>query len=188
MKNIYYFLSILLAFTFLNCGGGSKNLTKVDTGDIPDWYLTPPQDPAILFGVNSSTSQDMQLAVDKSMTGARAEIARQLEVKLSDMQKKFAEEVGTDANATMLAQFTQATKTVTSQTLTGSNVKSKKIFKDGNLWRAYVLVQYPVGAGNQALMDQIKKNNELYTRFRSTQTFDELDKEVQKYQDSNKSK
>ena len=120
------------------------------------------------------------MAVDKSMTGARAEIARQLELRISDLQKKFAEEVGQGENSTFLSQMTQATKTVVSTTLTGSTLKEKKILKDGNLWRAYVLVQYPLGAANKSLVEQIKKNNELYTRFRSSQSFEELDKEVEK--------
>ena len=58
--------------------------------------------------------------------------------------------------------------------------------KDGSLWRAYVLVEYPVGAANQAFLQQIKKNEQLYTRFRSTQTFKELDDEVKKVEDAKK--
>jgi hypothetical protein len=32
-------------------------------------------------------------------------------------------------------------------------------------------------------MQQIKKNNEMYTRFRSSQAFKDLDSEVQKYEE-----
>jgi len=73
-----------------------------------------------------------------------------------------------------------------STTLNGSHVKSHNISKDGNLWRAYVLVEYPIGAANQAFMDQMKKNDQMYTRFRATQTFKELDDEVKKYEDFKK--
>jgi len=170
------FVSVL----FLIGCSSNKDLTKTNEGDIPNWYLTPPQDPNFIFAVNTATSQDMQMAVDKAMTGGRAEVGRQLELKLSDLQKKFAEEVGQNENSTLLSQMTQATKTVVSTTLTGSSLKDKKIYKDGNLWRAYVLVQYPLGPANQALVEQIKKNNELYTRFRASQSFEELDKEVEK--------
>ena len=44
----------------------------------------------------------------------RAEVARQVEVKLQGIQKKFDEEVGAGENSTLLQQFTQATKTVVS--------------------------------------------------------------------------
>lgn len=180
-KLFYYALLIVVSFTFVQCGSSSKiNLAKTDQGNIPDWYLAPPQDPNFLFAVNSSVSQDMQMAVDKAITGARAGIARQLVLKVSSLQKKFAEEVGQGENSTLLSQMTQVTKTIVSTTLTGSTLKSKKIYNDGNTWRAYVLVQYPLGAANKALVEQIKKNNKLYIRFRASQSFDELDKEVEK--------
>ena len=120
------------------------------------------------------------MAVDKATTGARAEIGRQVELKLQNLQKKFAEEVGTNQNATLLSQFTDATKIVVSQTLNGTNMKEQKIVKDGNTWRAYVLMQYPLGSANQVLMDQLKKNNELYTRYRQSQTFQDAEKEWDK--------
>jgi len=65
-------------------------------------------------------------------------------------------------------------------------VKSHQIDKDGTLWRAYVLVEYPIGAANQAFMEQVKKNDQMYTRFRASQTFKELDDEVKKYEDFKK--
>ncbi len=78
--------------------------------------------------------------------------------------------------------FTQAEKTIVSTTLQGSKVRSQKIVKDGDLWRAYVLVEYPIGAANEALMQQIKNNNQMYTRFRASQAFKELQDEVDKYE------
>jgi len=179
MKYSLYLLSILVLFIFQACGG-SKDLPKTHEGDIPDWYINTPNDPNFVFTTSTASSQDMQMAVDKAATGARAEIARVLEVKINDLQKKFAEETGANDNSTFLSQMTQATKTIVSTSLTGSSIKEKKVYKDGNLWRAYVLAQYPVGAANQALVEQIKKNNELYTRFRASQSFEELDKEVEK--------
>ncbi|HQT92587.1 MAG TPA: hypothetical protein PL001_11240, partial [Candidatus Kryptobacter bacterium] len=44
-----------------------------------------------------------------------------------------------------------------------------------------VLVEYPIGAANEALMQQIKNNNQMYTRYRASQTFKELQDEVDKY-------
>ena len=61
-----------------------------------------------------------------------------------------------------------------------------KIVKDGNNWRAYVLIEYPLGAAQEALREQIKKNEQLYTRFRASQTYKELDDEVQKYENYKK--
>ena len=176
-------LLTVFAVVLVGCGGGPKSLQSTSECDIPDWFSTVPQDPNYLYAARTATSQDMQLALDKAVTDGRAEIGRQAELKVQGLQKRFDEEVGVNSDAQLMSQFTQANKTVVSTSLTGTRLKSQKLCKDGELWRAYTLVEYPIGAANEALMQQIKKNNEMYTRFRSSQTFKELDNEVQKYEE-----
>ncbi len=178
---------IVLGLTVFGCGGSQPAAQPAPTSDVPDWYMNPPTDPNFLFAPNSATSQDMQLAIDKSTTGARTEIGRKMEVWVQGLQKKFEEEVGTGDNTQLLSQFTQASKTVVSTTLNGSSVKSQKTVREGNLWRAYVLMQLPIGAAADAFMKTMAKNNNTYTRFRATETFKELDDEVKKYDEFKKS-
>ena len=180
-----YIIAILLlsltALLIAGCGG-SKGMQGASEGDIPDWYNNHPQDPNYFYAANTATSQDLQLAVDKATTAGRTEIGRMVETKVSDLQKKFDEETGVGKDAQLLQQFTEAGKTVVSTSLSGSQIAKQKQFKDGDIWRAYVLVQYPVGAANEALQQQIKNNEQMYTRFRASQTFKDLDDEVQKYE------
>ena len=180
MKKWLLFLLPVLGSAIIGCGG-SQSLQSAGTGDIPDWYMKVPQDSIYLLSPNSQASQDMQLAVDKAMAGGRADIGRQLEVKIEGLQKRFTEETGTGNDAQLLQMFTEAEKTVVSTTLNGSKAKNQKIVKDGDLWRAYVLVEYPIGAANEALLQQIKNNEQMYTRFRATETYKELQDEVDKY-------
>jgi len=187
MKNLILTISLLASIIFIaGCGSSKTNLTNTDTGDIPAWYLNPPSDSAYFYAGVSETSRDMQLAIDKAMTSARANIARQVETKITGLEKQFKEEVGSGDNSQLLSQFTQATKTITDQKLNGTHVEKQKIIKDGNTFRVYVLVDYPIGAANEFLMQQLKKNEQMYTRFRSSQTFKDLDNEVQKYEDAKK--
>lgn len=161
-------------------------MQSASEGEIPPWYTNVPQDVNYVFGVNTATSQDIQLAYDKATTGARADIGRQVELKLSGLQKRFEEETGVAQDAQLSQQFTQATKTVVSTTLSGTRVKDKKYSKDGDIYRAYVIVEYPVGVANEALLQQIKKNEQLLTRLRASQTYKELDAEVKKYEEAKK--
>ena len=177
--------AVLVSLFLAGCSS-SRGLQSADEGDVPDWYMNVPQDPNYLFAANSQTSQDMQMATDKSVSAGRAEIGRQLDVRMQGLQKRFAEETGIGSDAQLLQMFTQAEKTVVSTTLNGSRIKDQKMIKDGNLWRSYVLIEYPMGAANEALMNQIRNNNQMYTRFRASQTFKELDDEVKKYEDSKK--
>ncbi len=173
-------LLVVFAAALLGCGG-AKSLQSASECDVPEWYTNVPQDPNYLFSAKTATSQDMQLSLDKATTDARTEIGRQTDLRVQGLQKKFDEEVGVGTDAQLLQQFTQANKTVVSTSLTGSRVRSQRMCKDGDIWRSYVLVEYPVGAASEALMQQLQKNEQMYTRFRATQTFKELDDEVQKY-------
>ena len=180
-KSLLSTLVLLSFFLLVNCSSNT-DMSQTDVGDIPDWYMNPPEDDNYIFSSKTATSQDMQLAIDKATTDARAEIGRTIELKLEGLQKRFDEEVGVRENATLLSQYTQATKTVVSTSLSGSQVKQKEFFKDGDIWRSYVMVEYPVGEANDAFVQQIKKQEELYTRFRSSETFKELEDEVKKYE------
>ena len=177
-KILFTLLFVAGAFYLISCS--SKSLPATKEGEIPDWYINTPNDPNYFFATATATSKDMQLAVDKATADARAELARKIGVKVDDIVKRFSEEVGTGENAQILQQFTTATKQVTSQTISGTNISKKHIVKDGTNWRAYVLMEYPLGAANQMILQQIKQNEQMYTRFRATQTFEELEREVEK--------
>ena len=179
---------LIVALCFVGCGGGSGQTTMASSSsDVPDWFSNPPSDPNFLFSPRTAMSLDLQLAIDKATTDARVDIGRQLEVRVQGIQKKFEEEVGTGNDAQLLAQFTQASKTVVSTTLNGSKVKSQKTLSEGKGYRAYVLMQYPIGAAADAFIQSMKKNDNTYTRFRATETFKELDDEAQKFEDFKKS-
>ena len=123
----------------------------------------------------------MQMSIDKAANEGRADIARQLEDKVNSLEKRFREEVGTGENAQYIEQFTSANKQITSNVLVGSKIKEQQFFQTGSNWTAFVLMELPLGAMKEAMLNQIKKNEQMYTRFRATQVFKELDDEVQKY-------
>lgn len=181
MKWLTLLLLPFIAVVIAGCGG-TKTLQSVKTGNIPDWYSNPPTEANYLFATNTQTSQDMQLAIDQATEGGRLKIGRELQLRIEGLQKRFAQQTGTSNNAQLLQMFTQAEKTVVSTSLEGSSVKKQKIVKDGNLWRAYVLVQYPIGAANAALMQQIRNNSQMYTSYKASQAFKDLQNEVDKYE------
>ncbi len=183
-----YFITVIssIAAVFIIGCGGSKTLQSSLPCD-PEWFNNIPSDPNTLFAAKTETSQDYQLAIDKATLSARTEIGNQVDLKLTALEKNFKEETGTGEDAQFLSMMTQAKKSVLSTSLQGSRVKSVEKCKDGNIWRAYALVEYPLGAAREAYLQQLKKNEQMYTRFRATQTFKELDEEVKKYDDYKKS-
>lgn len=188
MSSIIAKLQSTIVLILLAGCAGSKSLQTTDTGDIPDWYGNPPSDQSYYYGVNTQVSQDLQLAFDKASQGARADIARQVEARMQGFQDRFTRETGIGTGAQLLDDFRQATKTVVSNSLSGSKVIKQEQLKDGNNWRAYVLVQYPQGAANEALIQQMKSNQQLYSKFEASQAFKDLNEEVQKYEEWKKSR
>ncbi len=177
------YVTLVAAFALMACGGSKQaNLAQTDTGNIPAWYLNPPVDPAFVYATSSSTSTDMQMAINKAEQDCRAEIARQVESKVSALTKKFDEETG-GKDAQLLTSFTSASKTVASTSLSGAKTKQRDVKQDGNMFRAYVLMEYNVA---QSMVSQLKKEEQLYTRFRATQTYKELEDEAQKVDDAKK--
>ncbi|MBU0475303.1 MAG: LPP20 family lipoprotein [Bacteroidetes bacterium] len=181
-NTLLIFTALTISLLLFSCGG-SKSLSETETGDIPEWYLNTPTSENYIFEAASATSRDMDLALNKAETEARAKIGRTMTSKINSMQKKFEEEVGEGENSELLSQFTQATKVIVSTELNGSRVKEKKFVKDGSNWRTYVLMEYPIGAAQKAFLNKIKDNNNLYTRFRATDAMKEMEADIQKYEE-----
>ncbi len=181
MKSLSILVVLVVAMLSWNCSG-TKPIQTASPGEIPEWFVNIPQDPNHLYATGSGTSQDLQLAMNKAITSGRAEIARQTEVRLLNMQKQFGEEIGMTESAELRTMYAEATKTVVSTVLHGSKVVQQKPVNDDNLWRTYVLVEYPIGAANQAFLQQIKQHEEAYTLFRASETFKELEAEVEKFE------
>ena len=55
--------------------------------------------------------------------------------------------------------------------------------KEGTLYRAYVLVEMPIGDANAALVQNLRNQQNLYNRFRASQGYHELEEEVEKFED-----
>lgn len=182
--NFFFKFSLLVIFFAIFTGCSTKNTMELEAPvEVPKWFATPPSDKDYLYGVATAASKDLQLALNKAATDARAEIARQTDIRVQGLQKKFDEETGLGADAQLLQMYTQATKTVVSTSLNGSKVKDQSFQKIGNIYRAFVLAEFPVGAANQEFLNQLKAREELYTRFRATQTFKELEDELKRYED-----
>ena len=174
--------AVACIFVLAACGSKTTNLAPTPPSKVstPDWFLSPPSDPNYLYSAATMTSRDMQMAVQKAETQARTNLAQQMEAKVSNLTKQFQEEVGLGEDSELLQQFTSATKVVTQQTLSGSRTDQKELLEEKGIYRAYVLMSLPIGTANQQLMEKIKANQNLYTRFRGTKAFEELDQEIEK--------
>ncbi len=188
MRFIKVAFVLMFAVVLIGCGaskqqvGITKKATQETLEDIPGWYLDPPSDPNFIITTGTATSRDLQLARDKASDAARMDIAKAIETKFKGLSKRFQEEVGTGDEAQYLDQFTQATKAVVSTVLSGATIDKTEVKNEAGTFRVYVLMKMPIGASSQALMNKLKQQEQLYTRFRASEVGKELDEEVEKFE------
>lgn len=180
-------LLLILAFLsqFLMFCGGSKQVVQtqqpVSESPCPSWFDNVPQHPDTLFAAATATSRDLQMAITRAQQQSRANIASQVEVRLDGMNKQFQEETGIGQDADYASVMSTVIKEVVSQTLNGCKAKYQVTKKEGEIWRACVLMSYPIGAANARFLQNLKKQQQIEQRIRATDAFKELDEEVQKY-------
>lgn len=186
LRALSFFGIAVLAVGLLACGG-TDEVEDTDDGNMPEnmpeWFMNPPEDPNYVFGVQSATSQRMQVAIDKAATNARGELATSLETKVEGMTKSFTEEVGDD----LRQQYTDVQKTVTSQVLKGTSSAEREVYRqDNGTYRAFVMMELPIGKAAKDLMSKLQQNEEMYTRFRASEAFEEMNEAVEEYEEEQK--
>jgi hypothetical protein len=185
MRWIRVIVPLLVVLLIAGCGGSNKKIKapKAAQMKVPEWYVDPPANDNQLVGVATATSLDLQTAVDKAKQDGRTEIARQMDIRISGMSKRFVEETGLNDDAELLGMFTQVSRSVVSDSLTGSQVAKQELLREGDGYRAYVMMAMPIGEANAKLVQKIKAQERLYTRFRASEAFEELDALVQEYEE-----
>ena len=133
-----------------------------------------------MFAASTATSRLPDLALDAAKNNARTDLGKQLSVKISSMFKRYREESGAGEDAKLRALTTTASKAAVSQLLKGAKTAKQSISKDGNLYNAYVLMKMSNGEVGSTILSSIKGNKELYTQFRASKGFKELEAEVAK--------
>lgn len=139
-----------------------------------------PGDINMLSAEATQTSRDYQLAIDKAKHDARLEMTQQLNTYIQALIKKFDEEVGLTEDSELLGLYSKTSKIVVDQSLVGSHIKKKDVKQDGDIYRATVVMEAPLGQARKRLLDQIKASDALYTRFSNSESFKELEEETEK--------
>ena len=138
-----------------------------------------PGDINMLSAEATQTSRDYQLAIDKAKHEARLEMTQQLNTYIQALIKKFDEEVGITEDSELLGLFNKTSKIVVDQSLVGSHIKKKDVKQDGEIYRATVVMEAPLGQARKRLLEQIKASDALYKRFSNSESFKELKEEIE---------
>lgn len=154
-------------------------------GNLPTWALNPYVEGAeSAVGMVKVGRSGTANARNKALARARVELANQMEVKVQAMTKDYLNVVGEGENEIVESAFSQVSKQISRQTLSGSRQVDMFMTNDKEL---YVLVAVPkdivkkaVKEGMNNSIDQLKSEEKLYQEFKSDQAQKQLDSVMEK--------
>ena len=186
-KSIILILGLALMLALVSCGG-NQELAKVEAEEgqkvmkvyQPYWYDVQSSEASIYF-FGEAEKKNANMAFDAARANTMARSAEYVEVYVQSMTKNYMEEVGIE-DPTTLALTSNVTKTIASAKFSGLNVSKRETIKleNGN-YKTFVRISLPKKTVNKNMVDEIKKEEELYNQFKASQAFEEMEKSVESY-------
>jgi hypothetical protein len=164
----------LLALTLTNCAGNTykvKQEAKEEgrvLNQVPQWYIDAKIDKGFVFNRNADlyvysvgqgSSPDLQLAIEKAMMIAKAELADKLEGQMNKRTDLYITEIGQEGNKEVVSKVEEVIVNVVKETMIqGYESWEKAVYEtpDGE-YRVYIGLKMGVGDANY-LAEYIAKN------------------------------
>ena len=171
MKTI---LIALLALTLTNCASNTykvKQEAKEEgrvLNQVPQWYIDAKVEDGIIFnrdadlyvyGVGQGASPDLQLAIEKAMMIAKAELADKLEGQMNKRTDLYITEIGQEGNKEVASKIEEVIVNVVKETMIqGYESWEKAVYETPNgEYRVYIGLKMGFGDANY-LAEYIAKN------------------------------
>jgi len=172
-------IAVITLFLFLfACGkSGPGGVKKVY---YPDWWQEQNNpDYVNTYGMGTKVSQNS--SYDAAYANAMLQAAQYVETYVKGMVKNYEEEAGVN-DPQVLALTSSVVKAVSNAKFENAMVtKQETIVTDEDRFQTFVRVSIPKEAVNKNLLNKIKNEEALYNQFKASQAFDELETEVDKY-------
>ena len=195
MKIVKFGFSILIASIVMFSGCGkqkpepkmtniAKNGCNIKGEEAPLWVCLPEyKDSIAAVGIaKPNAGDDLSMQRAEAMADGRDALARQIQIKVSNMFKKFIATTGAGKAQTYEKTTENVSKQIASNTIQGSKPVDMWIHPKTN--EMFLLVIAPTSQVTNAMKQTIKttyKNDQaLYQKFLAKQADGELDKELEK--------
>ena len=195
MNRLLYTVTLPMVL-IIACGGSTPPRAPVDMPsqsqaanpqtpmDVPNWFMmTPePDDEYAVYATGEATSRKMNIAMQKATQQARANLGQSIKAKVQSLIESMVEEAGMGENVQITEFYSEASKSVSNETLSGATVIKKYPYQTSSGgYRVYVLMGLKKApfdnAASQAIVSKVKENQEeaMYASFKKTQAFNRLD-------------
>ena len=146
----------------------------------PAWYTQPPVDLNAIYQTATESSPDMQRSMDKAVMVAKSQLASKLGDRASQKIEEFATESGT-VNDEQINRFIQTTRSSVAKDINvaGYILEKSQVIQEGNRYRSFVLLRYPLGESNKVIVAQIKKEASIDFKLKASKAFEDLEREIE---------
>ena len=167
MKNYIRVIGIaLLALTLTNCASTNYQVNKEAKEEgrvlnqVPQWYVDAKIDKGFIFNkdadkfvyaVGQGNSPDLQLAIEKAMMVAKAELADKLAGQMNKRTELYITEIGAEGNKKVVSKIEETIVNVVKGTMIqGYESWEKDVYEtpDGE-YRVYIGLKMGVGDSNK---------------------------------------
>ena len=179
-----YRSSMVLFLLALLLSGCSSTQPPKETWP-PEWFTTPPLDPNFIVVTAMGESKNNQTAYEKAEEAANASIASTMELRVNGLSERFIESLEVEDQEDYTDLFKRVGKNVISTVLYGAMVekKAQRYLEAENKYEVCILKTMPLGALQNEFKAQLHNDKVLYAKFKETQAMQELDDEVQKFEE-----
>ena len=148
---------------------------------MPGWCLKLPKSNYALYRCGFGESTNMNMSRNRAILDAKRLLADSIDSEISSRMDDFLKSTGLSSNE----QVKQASEIVTKNTtveakLVGYKQTNTAVISMDGKYQFYVLLEYPIGQANQALLNQIKNNEILSTQKDADKAMADLEKEIEK--------
>ena len=185
-------ISILLLIGLIGCANKPPveissidyEIQKVETAvsQIPEWYLEIPKDKENVYSTGTATAPDLQLAVDIATMNAKTTLADRINGRLDSMMKTFIAKVGQDdLDSEVLTEVEKVSKNLIAEVDVAGYVPTNvEVYPSGTQFRAFVLLTYSEKEARKVIVNRMRKNRLAYSKLKATDAWKELEDEVEK--------
>ena len=164
----------LLALGLTNCSQSNYKVNKETSKEgrildkVPEWYIDASINKGVVLNKNADTfiysvgqgkSPDLQLAVEKAMMIAKAELADKLEGQMNKRTDLYITEIGQDSSKQVVSKIEETVVNLVRETMIqGYEQWNKAVYEteDGQ-YRVYVGLKMGIGDANR-LAEYIARN------------------------------
>jgi len=121
--------------------------------DIPEWYLSPPEDPDYIYGIGTAKMQNADRSRRAAEHRARTSLAFQLNAYVKAMEVDYGKEAGTTNNKAVVELFENVDRQLAAAALSGANISKRFVAPDGT---QYALISYPRNSAKETVKGVIE--------------------------------